>query len=108
MGNAEYMGNQFGGQEPGTNAEIRSFAESKGVPVDDPDGDFYVMGKVDVNGPDTHPVYAFLKDATDDHSDIKWNFGSYWLVDGKGCAKRIEGGRNGPSSFRDKIQVMMS
>jgi glutathione peroxidase len=63
--------NQFGGQEPGTNAEVLEFAQSKyGV-------DFPMFEKVDVNGPGASAVYTFLKAGHPDESgneDIAWNF----------------------------------
>lgn len=46
-----FPSNQFGGQEPGTEAEIKEFARSKYSVT------FPMFSKVDVNGPDTHPVY---------------------------------------------------
>jgi len=46
--------NQFGGQEPGTAEEIQTFCSTTyGVT-------FPMMAKVDVNGPDRHPLYAEL------------------------------------------------
>jgi glutathione peroxidase-family protein len=49
--------NNFGGQEPGTNEEIQSFAISKGAK-------FPVLGKVECdNGDKTIPLYQFLKEA---------------------------------------------
>ncbi|MFY1672303.1 glutathione peroxidase [Plantactinospora sp. WMMB334] len=63
--------NQFAGQEPGTPDEIAEFARSTfGVT-------FPMTEKVDVNGPDRHPLYAALVEATDadGHSgDVRWNF----------------------------------
>lgn len=58
--------NQFGKQEPGTADEIKDFASSKGV-------QFKLMEKIDVNGPDAHIVYKFLKAKTNT-SAIGWNF----------------------------------
>ena len=46
--------NQFGGQEPGSNAEIKAFARGKGAKFD-------LFAKIDVNGPDTLPLYQKLK-----------------------------------------------
>ena len=47
--------NQFGGQEPGTNEEIKAHVEEKyGITFD-------MMSKIDVNGPDEHPLYTWLK-----------------------------------------------
>lgn len=63
--------NQFRGQEPGTEGEIRQFCESRfGIT-------FPMFAKIDVNGPRTHPVYAYLKAAETGllgSAAIKWNF----------------------------------
>ena len=48
--------NQFGGQEPGTDAEISEFCARKGVEGAN------VFTKADVNGPETRPTYRFLRD----------------------------------------------
>ena len=77
--------NQFGGQEPGTEGEIKTFCETKfGV-------SFPLFGKLDVNGPNRHPLYGFLTGeatAPDASGDIKWNFAKF-LIDrqGKGVAR---------------------
>jgi glutathione peroxidase-family protein len=42
-------------------------------------GSFVMMEKIDVNGPKTHPVYAHLKQASGDASDVDW------CVEGRGC-----------------------
>ncbi|KAG2435399.1 hypothetical protein HXX76_007471 [Chlamydomonas incerta] len=65
--------NQFGGQEPGTNAEIKAFAAARGFSG----AGALLMDKVDVNGANTSPVYNFLKVASGDTSDIGWNFGKF-------------------------------
>ena len=49
--------NQFRGQEPGTEAEIQEFCSATyGV-------DFPLFAKIEVNGPDRHPLYAALIEA---------------------------------------------
>ena len=61
---------QFGHQEPGSEEEIASFCESSfGV-------SFPMFAKIDVNGADTHPLYAWLKDEQSGllGGKIKWNF----------------------------------
>jgi glutathione peroxidase len=72
--------NQFGGQEPGTEGEIKTFCETRyGVT-------FPMFAKVDVNGTKRHPVYAFLtaaQSAPDGPGDIQWNFAKF-LVDRSG------------------------
>jgi glutathione peroxidase len=72
--------NQFAGQEPGSAAEISEFCEiNYGV-------SFPLFGKVDVNGPDTAPLYGWLK--TDYPEDIEWNFGKFLIGrDGKVAAR---------------------
>mmetsp|Transcript_5994 Transcript_5994/g.10811 ORF Transcript_5994/g.10811 Transcript_5994/m.10811 type:complete len:109 (-) Transcript_5994:416-742(-) len=62
--------NQFMGQEPGTNAEIKSFAQSKGFSG-------LLMDKVEVNGGGSSPVYKWLKMASGDEGPIAWNFGKF-------------------------------
>ena len=48
--------NQFGSQEPGTNAEIKEFAQGKGATFD-------MFAKIDVNGDSADPLYKYLKKA---------------------------------------------
>ena len=63
--------NQFGSQEPGTEGEIAEFCEiNYGVT-------FPLFGKIDVNGPDTSPLYAWLK--ADHPGDIDWNFAKFLI-----------------------------
>jgi glutathione peroxidase len=63
--------NQFGGQEPGTSAEIADFCRSNyGVT-------FPVFSKIDVKGKQAAPLFAYLaSDKTDvsETGDIRWNF----------------------------------
>ena len=63
--------NQFMGQEPGTPEEIANFCSTTyGVT-------FPLTEKVDVNGPDRHPLYDELTQVKDDEGkdgDIAWNF----------------------------------
>ena len=48
-----------------------------------------IMDKVMVNGPDTSPVYRYLKDVTDS-GDLTWNFGAYFLIGTDGTITRHE------------------
>ena len=71
--------NQFGGQEPGTENEIKEFCSSKfGVT-------FPMYSKIDVNGPTRHPLYEdIIGDKGPLKGKIKWNFGKILLgKDGK-------------------------
>lgn len=63
--------NQFMHQEPGDAAEIREFCSLNY------DVSFPLFAKIDVNGPDTHPLYQVLKRAQKGllgSEGVKWNF----------------------------------
>ena len=72
--------NQFGAQEPGGAEEIGAFCEKNyGVT-------FPIFAKIDVNGPQAHPLFQYLKDAKPGvlgSEAIKWNFTKF-LVDRTG------------------------
>jgi glutathione peroxidase len=63
--------NQFGGQEPGTEQEIKAFCETNYSVT------FPLFSKVDVNGGSRHPLYAWLTAASTSPKgpgDVTWNF----------------------------------
>jgi len=72
--------NQFSNQEPGTNEDIASFCDlTYGVT-------FPMFAKIEVNGPNTHPLYRFLKKEAKGMlgNTIKWNFTKFLIGrDGK-------------------------
>ncbi|AJE16418.1 glutathione peroxidase [Stutzerimonas balearica] len=70
--------NQFAGQEPGSDEEIRSFCSlNYGV-------SFPLSAKLEVNGPQRHPLYRLLAgEGADFPGDITWNFEKF-LVDTDG------------------------
>jgi len=66
--------NQFGGQEPGSDAEIREFCSTRY------DVTFPLASKVEVNGPGRHALYAWLTSAANGHAgDIQWNFEKFLI-----------------------------
>jgi glutathione peroxidase len=71
--------NQFGAQEPGTDAEIKEFCTSKY------DVTFPMFDKLEVNGANRHPLYVALAgDASPFPGNIKWNFTKFLIGrDGK-------------------------
>ncbi|MBN3519490.1 glutathione peroxidase [Algoriphagus lutimaris] len=75
-----FPANNFGGQEPGSNEEIRSFcSENYGVT-------FPVFEKISVKGFDKHPLYRWLSDEKMNgwnNQEPTWNFCKY-LIDEKG------------------------
>jgi glutathione peroxidase len=78
--------NQFGQQEPGTSQEIATFCDTK-FRVN-----FPIFAKIEVNGPNTHPLFGRLKSDAPGllgSQKIKWNFTKF-LVDRQGTVvKRI-------------------
>jgi glutathione peroxidase len=61
--------NQFGAQEPGTEAQILEFCQTRY------DVSFPLAAKLEVNGPGRHPLYAWLTDPAHGHpGDVQWNF----------------------------------
>jgi glutathione peroxidase len=77
--------NQFGAQEPGSNEEIKQFCSSKYNVT------FPLFDKIDVNGPNRHPLYTCLAGTDSPYpGDIKWNFSKFLISrDGK-ILKRFE------------------
>ncbi len=64
-----FPANNFGGQEPGTNAQIATFCQKNyGVT-------FQMFEKISVKGNDQHPLYAWLKEKTG--KEPTWNFCKY-------------------------------
>lgn len=84
--------NQFGSQEPGNEAEIKSFCSlTYGV-------SFPLFSKIDVNGQNQHPLYASLTgDGSPFSGKIKWNF-SKFLVSREGEILDRFGSMTGPKS----------
>ena len=95
--------NQFGAQEPGDAAEIANFC-SLTYEVD-----FPMMRKVDVNGPATHPLYAWLKHEKKGllgSEGIKWNFTKF-LVNRKGEVVSRYAPTDKPQSLEGAIEALL-
>ncbi len=94
--------NQFGKQEPGSNEEIQEFCQlNYGLT-------FPVLGKIDVNGDNTHPLYKFLKHAAGGllTDSIKWNFTKF-LVDRDGNVVRRFAPDYRPGSIARHIEDLL-
>jgi glutathione peroxidase len=80
-----FPANNFGGQEPGTNEEIKTFCSSKYNVT------FPIYSKISVKGADIHPLYQFLTDKQANPKtggDIQWNFTKFLVgKDGKVIAR---------------------
>jgi len=75
-----FPANNFGGQEPGTNEEIKTFCSTKYNVT------FPMYSKISVKGDDQAPLYRFLTDKQANPAtggEIQWNFTKF-LVDKNG------------------------
>ena len=73
-----FPSNNFGGQEPGTDAEIAQFCSEKYLVS------FPMFSKISVKGPDIHPLYAEITSQAEPvGGPVTWNFQKY-LVDREG------------------------
>lgn len=91
-----FPANNFGGQEPGTNDEIKSFCQKNyGV-------SFTMAAKVSVKGDDQHELFEWLcnQENNDFTGAIKWNFEKF-LIDEDG--ELIHRYRSGVSPMSDEI-----
>lgn len=72
-----FPANNFGSQEPGTDAEIKTFCDKHyGVTFD-------LFSKISVKGSDQAPLYKFITTDANVSGEVKWNFQKY-LIDKNG------------------------
>nr|VZI50482.1 unnamed protein product [Spirometra erinaceieuropaei] len=95
--------NQFGGQEPGTNEEIKQFV------VTNYQVSFDFFDKVDVNGPDAHPIFAYLQESLPGliTNSIKWNF-SKFLIDRHGRPHSRYSPTTDPKDMESDIKKLLA
>jgi glutathione peroxidase len=94
--------NQFAGQEPGDDAEIRNFCSLNY------DVSFPLMKKVDVNGTKADPLWKFLKSEQGGllGSNIKWNFTKF-LVNRDGKVVSRHGPQTRPEALEAEIRALL-
>lgn len=95
--------NQFGAQEPGSAEQIQNFCSTNyGVT-------FPMFEKIDVNGDNTHPLYAYLKDRAPGilgTTGIKWNFTKF-LVSKDGQSITRLASADGASKMAEAIVKLL-
>lgn len=92
-----FPANNFMGQEPGTNAEIKEFCSTKFNVT------FPMMSKISVKGDDIDPLYAWLTDKkqnTKVDAPVKWNFQKF-MINEKGQV--VDFAAPGDKPFDEKI-----
>lgn len=99
--------NQFMGQEPGTNLEVKAFArELYGA-------EFPLFAKTDVNGKDTCDVYQFLRQTSElwdpvkkEAKEIPWNFAKF-IVNAQGKVVSYHNPKVDPESLIKNIEDLL-
>lgn len=95
--------NQFGAQEPGDAEEIATFCRTSY------DVKFPMFAKVDVNGPNAHPLYAWLKSKAKGvlgTEGIKWNFTKF-LIDRNGQVVSRYAPTTKPEAIKSDIEDLL-
>lgn len=95
--------NQFGGQEPGTDQEVKDFCSTKF------NVSFPMFSKVDVNGKNAHPLFQFLKQNSPGvlgSEAIKWNFTKF-LVDSEGNITNRFAPTKKPAEIQPEIEALL-
>ena len=96
--------NQFGSQDPGSNDEIASFCQlNYGV-------SFPMMGKIDVNGAQAHPLYQWLTAEAPGllgSKAIKWNFTKF-LVGKDGRVIKRYAPQDAPEKLASDIEAALA
>lgn len=95
--------NQFGKQEPGSDDEIQEFCELNfGV-------SFPLFAKLDVNGPDAHPLFTELKQQAPGllgTEGIKWNFTKF-LINRDGQVVKRFAPKDKPEDLAAEIESLL-
>ena len=96
--------NQFGAQEPGDEKTIKQFCETN-YHIS-----FPIFSKIEVNGENTHPLYALLKSELPGilgTEKIKWNFTKF-LLDKSGIPFKRYAPQEGPRSLEKDIKFLLN
>jgi len=95
--------NQFGKQDPGSNEEILTFCQTAYQVT------FPMFSKIDVNGPNAHPLFEYLKSQVPGvlgTEAIKWNFTKF-LVDRTGTVRHRYAPTTTPADIEPAIQALL-
>lgn len=98
-----FPSNQFGKQEPGSDAEIKEFCDLK-FKIS-----FPLFSKIEVNGDNAHPLYQYLKEALPGllgSKAVKWNFTKF-LIDKEGKPVKRYAPTDTPESIEKDIAAIL-
>jgi len=98
-----FPSNQFAGQEPGSNAQIKEFAKSYNA-------EFDLFSKIDVNGDNAHPLWKWLKEQPNGRgflgNGIKWNFTKF-LINKEGQVMKRYGTMTDPVEIEKDLPTYL-
>ena len=93
-----FPSNDFGGQEPGSNAEIKKFCELKFKTT------FPLFAKIPVKGEAAHPLYKYLTGLKENGGEVAWNFNKFLVSPDGAVVAHLPSGAE-PTSDAVKKQV---
>ena len=98
-----FPANNFGQQEPGTNAEIKTFCTTRYHTT------FDIFEKVSVKGKNQHPLYDYITHGSPFPGDVKWNFQKYLVDrDGKIVARYLSAVDPMSKEIRTEVEKLLS
>ena len=99
-----FPSNEFGGQDPGTNAEIAGFCRARfGV-------SFPMMATIEVNGAQAHPLWTWLRRQAPGawpEGRIEWNFTKFLVARDGVTVRRFEPSRS-PDALKSDIEAALA
>ena len=97
-----FPSNDFGGQEPGTNQEIKKFCELRYRTT------FPLFAKIHVKGPQADPLFQYLTALPENGGPVTWNFNKF-LVDpsGKAVAHLDSGVEPTSAELRKRLEEIL-
>lgn len=97
-----FPSNDFGGQEPGTNEEIKKFCELKYKTT------FPLFAKIAVKGDAAHPLYKYLTGLKDNGGEVAWNFNKFLVTpEGNVVAHLSSGAVPTSDDVKKKVEAVL-
>ena len=97
-----FPSNDFGGQEPGSNAEIKTFCERRYRTT------FPLFSKISVKGPQADPLYRHLTALPQNGGPVTWNFNKFLVDPGGAVVAHLDSGVEPTSAdLRRRIEELL-
>jgi len=97
-----FPSNDFGGQEPGSNEEIKKFCELKYKTT------FPLFAKIAVKGDAAHPLYKYLTGLKENGGDVAWNFNKFLVTpEGNVVAHLSSGAVPTSDEVKKKVEAVL-